>query len=344
MAVPLFDTVSPVAPLRAEIDARDRARARRRRRTSSGRRSRRSSASSRRTSACGTSSASRTGPTRSRSRCRRSASARATRSSCRPSPSTRARRRSRRPAPPPVFCDVDPETMCVTAETVRAALTPRTRAVIAVDLFGNVRADPGDRGARRAGAWRTRRRRRGRGCGGRAPPARSATSRRSRSSPRRTSAASATAARSRPTTTRSPTPRACCASTARATRSPTSGSAGTRGSTSCRRRSCACCCRGSTAGRRAAARPRAHYADAGLGELVALPVATAGAAPAWHLFVVRHARAAELDARPDRGRHRRARLLPHAAAPPGGARALGPAPGSRCRSPTRSPARTSRSR
>jgi len=38
----------------------------------------------------------------------------------------------------PVFCDVDPETMCVTAETVRAALTPATKAVVAVDLFGNV--------------------------------------------------------------------------------------------------------------------------------------------------------------------------------------------------------------
>jgi dTDP-4-amino-4,6-dideoxygalactose transaminase len=38
----------------------------------------------------------------------------------------------------PVFCDVDPETMLVTADTVRAALTPRTKAVIAVDLFGNV--------------------------------------------------------------------------------------------------------------------------------------------------------------------------------------------------------------
>jgi dTDP-3-amino-3,4,6-trideoxy-alpha-D-glucose transaminase len=38
----------------------------------------------------------------------------------------------------PVFCDVDPETMCVTPETVRAALTPRTKAVIAVHLFGNV--------------------------------------------------------------------------------------------------------------------------------------------------------------------------------------------------------------
>src|SRR4051795_9158335 len=38
----------------------------------------------------------------------------------------------------PVFCDVDPATCCVTAETVRAALTPRTKAVIAVHLFGNV--------------------------------------------------------------------------------------------------------------------------------------------------------------------------------------------------------------
>jgi dTDP-3-amino-3,4,6-trideoxy-alpha-D-glucose transaminase len=38
----------------------------------------------------------------------------------------------------PVFCDVDPETFCVTAETVGAALTPRTKAVIVVHLFGNV--------------------------------------------------------------------------------------------------------------------------------------------------------------------------------------------------------------
>jgi dTDP-4-amino-4,6-dideoxygalactose transaminase len=38
----------------------------------------------------------------------------------------------------PVFCDIDPHTYCVTAETVRAALSPRTKAVIAVDLFGNL--------------------------------------------------------------------------------------------------------------------------------------------------------------------------------------------------------------
>ena len=38
----------------------------------------------------------------------------------------------------PVFCDVDADTGCVTADTVRAALTPATKAVIAVHLFGNV--------------------------------------------------------------------------------------------------------------------------------------------------------------------------------------------------------------
>ena len=38
----------------------------------------------------------------------------------------------------PVFCDIDPETFCITADTVRRALTPRTKAVVAVHLFGNV--------------------------------------------------------------------------------------------------------------------------------------------------------------------------------------------------------------
>jgi dTDP-4-amino-4,6-dideoxygalactose transaminase len=36
----------------------------------------------------------------------------------------------------PVFCDVDPNTRTVTADTVRAALTPCTTAIVAVDLFG----------------------------------------------------------------------------------------------------------------------------------------------------------------------------------------------------------------
>jgi dTDP-4-amino-4,6-dideoxygalactose transaminase len=37
----------------------------------------------------------------------------------------------------PVFCDVDPATRNVTADTVRAALSPRSRAIVAVDLFGS---------------------------------------------------------------------------------------------------------------------------------------------------------------------------------------------------------------
>jgi dTDP-3-amino-3,4,6-trideoxy-alpha-D-glucose transaminase len=45
--------------------------------------------------------------------------------------------------------------------------------------------------------------------------------------------------------------------------------------------------------RRAAAR---SYAEAGLGELVALPEPVEGVEPAWHLFVVRHPRADALAA------------------------------------------------
>lgn len=40
----------------------------------------------------------------------------------------------------PVFCDVDPATLCATPATVRAALTPRTKAVIVVH-FGGLAAD-----------------------------------------------------------------------------------------------------------------------------------------------------------------------------------------------------------
>jgi len=37
----------------------------------------------------------------------------------------------------PVFADIDPEIFCLTAETIRARLTPRTKAIIVVDLFGH---------------------------------------------------------------------------------------------------------------------------------------------------------------------------------------------------------------
>jgi dTDP-4-amino-4,6-dideoxygalactose transaminase len=36
----------------------------------------------------------------------------------------------------PVFCDVDPETFCITRQTVERAITKTTRAIVAVDLFG----------------------------------------------------------------------------------------------------------------------------------------------------------------------------------------------------------------
>jgi dTDP-3-amino-3,4,6-trideoxy-alpha-D-glucose transaminase len=42
----------------------------------------------------------------------------------------------------PVFCDIDPGTFCVTRETVERALTPGTRAVVPVHLFGNVAPVP----------------------------------------------------------------------------------------------------------------------------------------------------------------------------------------------------------
>lgn len=37
----------------------------------------------------------------------------------------------------PVFADIDPETYCLTAETIRAKLSERTKAVIVVDIFGH---------------------------------------------------------------------------------------------------------------------------------------------------------------------------------------------------------------
>jgi dTDP-3-amino-3,4,6-trideoxy-alpha-D-glucose transaminase len=38
----------------------------------------------------------------------------------------------------PVFCDIDPVHFCATADTVRAALTANTKVVMVVHLFGNV--------------------------------------------------------------------------------------------------------------------------------------------------------------------------------------------------------------
>ena len=37
----------------------------------------------------------------------------------------------------PVFADIDPETFCISAETIRRRLTPRTKAIVIVDIFGH---------------------------------------------------------------------------------------------------------------------------------------------------------------------------------------------------------------
>ncbi|GAB3265669.1 DegT/DnrJ/EryC1/StrS family aminotransferase [Chitinimonas naiadis] len=36
----------------------------------------------------------------------------------------------------PVFADIDPDTFCLSAETIAARITPRTKAIIVVDIFG----------------------------------------------------------------------------------------------------------------------------------------------------------------------------------------------------------------
>ncbi len=202
----------------------------------------------------------------------------------------------------PVFCDVDPETMQATAETVRAVLTPRTRAVIAVDLFGNPAPIPEiaalgvpvvEDAAQAAGARL-----------GPRPPA---------PGPPRAAGSLGSLA----TFSFFPSKNLGCFGDGGAIATDDDALAdaarvlrfhGSRDKVSYERigwnsrldelqaailRVLLPQLDGWADGRRAAA---AHYAAAGLGELVALPVATAGAAPAWHLFVVRHERAAELAA------------------------------------------------
>jgi dTDP-4-amino-4,6-dideoxygalactose transaminase len=192
----------------------------------------------------------------------------------------------------PVFCDVDPETFCVTADTVRAALTPRTRAVVAVDLFGNVAPIPDiaelgvpvlEDAAQAAGS-----RLEGRPAGSHGRVA---------------------------TFSFYPSKNLPCAGDGGAVVTDDDEIAeaartlrfhGSRdkvtytevGYNSRLDELQAAVLRvllteldDWTEARRAAGRA---YAEAGLGELVTLPRATAGADPAWHLFVVRHARADEL--------------------------------------------------
>ena len=218
----------------------------------------------------------------------------------------------------PVFCDVDPLTRNVSAETVHAALTPRARAIVAVDLFGipapiaelcefglPVLEDAAQAaGASLNGKRATR------------------TWPRSRSTRPRTWARWAMVARSPPTTTRSPSSCARFASTARTTSRTSTTSATTRGWTRCRRRSSASAARVGrlVRGRRAAARA---YAEAGIGQYVTAPTVPDGVEPAWHLYMATHDRAddliAGLDARGIQSRsyyrtplHRQKAMAPYA--------------------------------
>jgi dTDP-4-amino-4,6-dideoxygalactose transaminase len=193
----------------------------------------------------------------------------------------------------PVFCDVDPDTYCVTADTVRAALSPATKAVIAVHLFGNV-APVAEIEALGVAVLED-----------------AAQSAGSRSPAGRPGALGAAA-----TFSFFPSKNLGCfgdggAVTARdeavADRVRTLRFHGSKdkvtyeevGYNSRLDELQAAILRvqlkrldGWADGRRAAA---LHYEEAGLGELVTLPVATAGGEPAWHLYVVRSERAPELE-------------------------------------------------
>jgi dTDP-4-amino-4,6-dideoxygalactose transaminase len=193
----------------------------------------------------------------------------------------------------PVFCDVDPLTGNATAETVRAALTPRTKAVIAVDLFGNPAPIPAiaalgvpvvEDAAQAAGA-----RLHGHAAGSLGTLA---------------------------TFSFYPSKNLPCFGDGGAVATDDEALAeavrmlrfhGSRDKVTFERigwnsrldelqaailRVLLPALDGWVAGRRAAA---GHYEAAGLGELVELPVATDGAEPAWHIYVVRHPRATELE-------------------------------------------------
>ena len=216
----------------------------------------------------------------------------------------------------PVFCDVDPDSFCVTPETVKAALTPRTKAVIAVDLFGNVApiraiealgvpvvedaaqavGSVGPDG--RAGALGTlatfsfypSKNLAAFGDGGAIATADAALAERVRMLRFHGSRDKVTyeevGYNSRLDELQAAILRVQLPELERwAVHRHDAGE---------------------------------WYAQAGLGELATLPRATDGSRPAWHVYVIRHERADELERALGRRRHRRPRLLPRADPPPAG--------------------------
>ncbi|MDX6699026.1 MAG: hypothetical protein QOE65_2423 [Solirubrobacteraceae bacterium] len=192
----------------------------------------------------------------------------------------------------PVFCDVDPDTFCVTPETVRAALTPSTKAVISVDLFGNVAPVPEiealgvpvlSDSAQAAGSQRE-----GRAAGSFGTAATFSFFPSKNLGGFGDGGAIATnddgvAERVRMLRFHGSTDKVTYEHVGYNSRLDELQAALLRVLLPHVREW--------AAGRRAAER---HYADAGLGELVELPVPVDGAEPAWHLYVIRHARSDEL--------------------------------------------------
>jgi dTDP-4-amino-4,6-dideoxygalactose transaminase len=194
----------------------------------------------------------------------------------------------------PVFCDVDRDTMCVTADSVRAALTPSTKAVISVDLFGNpapvpeiealgvpvlsdsAQAAGSTREGRRAGSFGTAatfsffpsKNLGGFGDGGAIATSDDGVAERARML-------------------------RFHGSTDKVTYEHVGYNSRLDEMQAALLRVLLPHLDEWAAGRRAAER---HYAEAGLGELVALPVPVDGAEPAWHLYVIRHELADELGA------------------------------------------------
>jgi dTDP-4-amino-4,6-dideoxygalactose transaminase len=192
----------------------------------------------------------------------------------------------------PVFCDVDATTMCMTAKTVRAALTPATKAVVVVHLFGNVAPvaeiealgvpvleDAAQAAGSRSSAGR---------------PGSLGTAATFSFFPSKNLGAFGDGG----AITTSDDALAAAARTLRFHGSRDKVTYEQVGYNSRLDELQAAILRvllphldDWSDGRRAAAR---HYEQAGLGELVALPAAAAGAEPAWHLYVVRSERADEL--------------------------------------------------
>jgi dTDP-4-amino-4,6-dideoxygalactose transaminase len=195
----------------------------------------------------------------------------------------------------PVFCDVDPETACVTADGVRAALTPATAAVLVVHLFGNVApvaeiealgVPVVEDAAQAAGA---------RGPGGARAGALGTVATFSFFPSKNlgafgdggavTTSDDEVAERVRMLRFHGSRDKQTFELVGHNSRLDELQAAILRVQLPHLDAWCD--------GRRAAAR---HYAEAGLGELAALPVPVAGTDPAWHLYVIRHSRADALEA------------------------------------------------